>query len=417
MSEQKTTTTGHTAVIMRAFQGLDQESIDLFRHLAVTRQYPPDTVLCREGAVEDTFFVIISGRVVVTRVLEDGEEFVMTMLGPNTYFGEMALITEDPRSATVRTIVDTEVLEISKETFDQVFETSPALARNLILTMIRSIRQIDQRAIEDLEERNVELAQAYDDLRAAQEELVAKERMERELEIAGEVQRSLLPVALPSVPGYEFAARFEPAWQVGGDFFDARLLDDGRVALLLADVSDKGAHAALFMAVTRTLFLTESRRIVEPIGVVQAVHNGLMESAASEMFVTVLYGVLEPETGLFRYVRAGHDYPLWVRADGEIKFLSGRGRFLGMWPDPPIEEQQITLGAGDVLVIYSDGITDMANMNDEAFGKDRLASVVKNARIYDAERIAEQIYNVVARHRGPAEAFDDFTLLTVRVLT
>jgi serine phosphatase RsbU (regulator of sigma subunit) len=401
---------------MRAFQGLDQESIDLFRKLAVSNQYPPDTVLCQEGATEDVFYVVISGRVAVTRTLEDGEEFVLAMLGPNTYFGEMAIITEEPRSATVRTITDTEVLEISKELFDQVFETSPALARNLILTMIRSIREVDQRAIDDLEERNIELAQAYDDLREAQEELVAKERIERELEIAGEVQRSLLPTTLPSVPGYEFAARFEPARQVGGDFFDARLLDDGRVALLLADVSDKGAHAALFMAVTRTLFLTECRRIVEPVEVVRAVHNGLMESAASEMFVTVLYGVLEPETGLFRYVRAGHDYPLWVRGDGQTEFLGGRGRFLGMWPDPPIEEAQITLAPGDVLVIYSDGITDMANMDGESFGKERLASVVKNARIYDAERIAQQIYNVVAQHRGPAEAFDDFTLLTVRVL-
>jgi sigma-B regulation protein RsbU (phosphoserine phosphatase) len=417
VSDQRATTTGRTAVIMRAFQGLDQESLDLFRNLAVDKQYPPDTVLCQEGAIEDIFYIITSGRVVVTRTLEDGEEFVMAMLGPNTYFGEMALITKEPRSATVRTIVDTEVLEISKELFDQVFETSPALARNLIFTMIRSIREIDQRAIDDLESRNVELAQAYDDLREAQEELVAKERMERELEIAGEVQRSLLPVALPSVPGYEFAARFEPARQVGGDFFDAHFLDDGRVALLLADVSDKGAHAALFMAVTRTLFLTESRRIAEPVEVVRSVHNNLMESAASEMFVTVLYGVLEPETGLFRYVRCGHDYPLWVHGNGETQFLRGRGRFLGMWPDPPIEEQQITLEPGDVLVIYSDGITDMANVEGESFGKDRLASVVKNARIYDAERIAQQIYNVVAQHRGPAEAFDDFTLLTVRVLS
>jgi sigma-B regulation protein RsbU (phosphoserine phosphatase) len=409
--------TGRTSVIMRAFQGLDQESLDLFRNLAVTKQYPPDTVLCQEGATEDTFYVITSGRVTVTRLLEDGEEFMLAILGPNTYFGEMALITEAPRAATVRTIIDTEVLEITKEVFDQVFETSPALARNLILTMIRSIRETDQRAIEDLEKRNVELAKAYDDLREAHEELVAKERMERELEIAGEVQRSLLPVALPSVPGYEFAARFEPARQVGGDFFDARLLEDGRIMLLLADVSDKGAHAALFMAVTRTLFLTESRRIIEPVEVVRSVHNNLMESAASEMFVTAIYGVLEPETGLFRYVRGGHDYPLWVHANGETQFLGGNGRFLGMWPDPPIEEQQITLETGDVLVIYSDGVTDMANRDSEPFGKDHLASVVKNTRAYDAEHIAQQIYDAVARHRGPAEAFDDFTLLTVRVLS
>lgn len=412
MSKQHT---GRTSVIMRTFKGLDKESQDLLRTFAVVSRYPPDTVLCQEGKNESTFYVVVSGRVVVLRTLEDGEEFVLGILGPNSFFGEMGLITDQPRSATVKTIVETEVMEITKELFDQVFETSPAMARSIVQTLIRVIRDTDQRAIEDLEKRNVELAQAYEDLRAAQAELVTKERMERELEIAGDVQRSLLPLTLPTASGYEFAARFEPARQVGGDFFDARILEDGRIALLLADVSDKGAHAALFMAVTRTLFLNEIRRTAEPLLVVQAVHEGLLEVSTSEMFVTALYGVLDPDTGHFRYVRCGHDEPLWVAADGTSTFLRGRGRFLGMWPGLPVEEQEITLTPGDCLVIYSDGITDMTNLESEPFGRERLKTLVRRARSYDAERIAQRIYKAVAKHRGSAEAFDDFTLLVMRV--
>jgi serine phosphatase RsbU (regulator of sigma subunit) len=372
-------------------------------------------VLCHEGEVEDTFYVVTSGRVVISRAIEgDDEEFVLGFLGTGGYFGEMALITQQPRAATVKTIAETQVLEITKDLFDQVFHASPAMARSILETLIRVIRETDQRAIHDLEERNTELAQAYEDLRAAQAELVAKERMERELEIGGEVQRSLLPTQLPQLPTFEFASRFEPARHVGGDFFDVRLLDDGRVALLLADVSDKGVHAALFMAVTRTLFLTEARRLVNPVDVVQAVHAGLLEVSTSEMFVTALYGVLDPNTGEFHYVRAGHDEPLWVRKDGTTEFLGGRGRFLGMWPGLPLEERQITLGSGDCLIIYSDGVTDMTNPDGEPFGRGRVEAFVRSIRAYEAERIARSLFNVVQQHRGHAPAFDDFTLLVVR---
>ena len=409
--------TGYTAVIQQAFKGLDRDSLDMLREFAVPKVYPPNTVLCHEGQIEDTFYVILSGRVVITREMEgDEEEFVLGFLGTGGYFGEMALITEQPRAATVRTIAETQVLEITKTLFDQVFHTSPAMARSILETLIQVIRETDQRAIDDLEQSYAELAQAYEDLRAAQAELVAKERMERELEIAGEVQRSLLPVELPQVPNFEFAYRFEPARHVGGDFFDVRLLDDGRVALLLADVSDKGVHAALFMAVTRTLFLTKARRLSSPAEIVQAVHEELLEASTSEMFVTALYGVLDPHSGEFCYVRAGHDEPLLVYKDGATEFLGGRGRFIGMWPDLPVEEQRVTLSSGDCLIIYSDGVTDMTNVDGEPYGRERVASFVRSIRAYGAERIANSLFNVVQQHKGHTPAFDDFTLLVVRAL-
>lgn len=411
-----TSSTGHTAVIEKAFPGLPPDALKMLRDFAIKKTYPPDTILCREGELADTFYVITSGRVIVTRDMEGDEDFVMGFLGEGQYFGEMALLSEDKRSATVTTIMETEVLEITKELFERVFSASPVVARSMLNTLINIIRETDRRAIADLEARNTELAQAYADLESAQADRIERAALQAQMEVAGKAQRSLLPRALPQVEGFEFAAQFEPARHIGGDFYDVRVLDDGRVTVVLADVSDKGAHAALFMAVARTLFLTEEQHHQSPVDVVSAVHTGLIQASNYDMFVTAIYGVLDPQTKIFRYVRAGHDEPLYVKQDSHAEFLGGRGRFLGLWPDmpPTFDEQSIQFESGDCLVIYSDGVTDMRSPAGDSFGRERMRSLVKAINIYEADRIARSIYGAVQQHRGTADAFDDFTLMVLR---
>lgn len=407
--------TGRTQVIKQAFQGLDSDGLDVFREHAEERVYPADHILCHEGEHEDLMYIIDSGRVIITQAIDEDDDRILAFRGPGHYFGEMSLITGAPRSATIKTVEETTVLEVSRDTFEKVFAASPSLARSLLRTVIMNTREADQSAIRDLRAQNDELEQAYNDLREAQEDLVAAERLERELEIAGEVQRSLLPDRLPDVPGFTFAARTQPARHVGGDVYDVMLLPDGQIALLLADVSDKGVHASLLMAVTRTLFRTQARHQPDPVSVVRAVHDGLMDVSTSDMFVTAFYGVLDPASGRVRYVRAGHDEPLRVRADGNSEFLGGKGRFLGMLPEPPIaDEQQITLEPGDSLVIYSDGVTDMTNPTGEPYGVANLERAVVAHRDGDAEAIAAAIVDGVNQHRLHRENFDDMTLVVVR---
>jgi phosphoserine phosphatase RsbU/P len=408
--------TGYTAVIEKAFPGLPPDAIQMLRDFANEHTYPPNTVLCKEGDTAESFYVITEGRVIVTRDMEGDDDFVMGFLGPGQYFGEMALLSQDTRAATVTSIMETKCLEITKEHFEEVFNSSQDMARSILKTLINIVRETDKRAIADLEERNTELAKAYADLESAQSDRIAKAALEAQMEVAGKAQRSLMPRDLPEVPGYHFSAQFEPARHIGGDFYGVRFLPDGRVSVVLADVSDKGAHAALFMAVARTLFLTEEQHHKKPVDIVGAVHNGLIQASSYDMFVTAVYGVLDPTTGIFRYVRAGHDEPLWVKKDGSAQFLGGRGRFLGLWPDvePSFEEQSIQLEEGDCLIIYSDGVTDMRNPQGESYGRERMCSLVKNLRVYDADRIARSIYNAVHEHRDTAEAFDDFTLLVLR---
>ncbi len=412
-----TSPTGYTAIIRQAFGELDAQALDTLRRVAVRRTYPSNTALCREGEPADRLYVIVSGRVIVTHKVEgSAEDFVLGFLGPGQYFGEIAVIAEEPRAATATTITETEVLEVTKADFERVFANSPALARHLVNTLIRMIRETDQRAIEDLERRAEELSRAYRELEAAQADRIAKAALEAQLEVAARAQHSMLPLHLPQVEGFEFAAAFEPARQIGGDLYDVHEVDGGRIGILLADVSDKGAHAALFMAVARTLFWTEERHHSDPVAVMQAVHRGLVAVSTYDMFVTALYGVLEPTHRLFRYVRAGHDEPLLLRADGTIQFLGGRGRFLGLWSDSPpeFEEQQVILEDGDCVVIYSDGVTDMRNPLGEPFGRERLAQTVRDLHAGSAEHIAHGVHRAVREYRSAAEAFDDFTLLVIR---
>jgi serine phosphatase RsbU (regulator of sigma subunit) len=410
-------TTGNTSIIRSAFRGLDDESVNLLKEVAVRRTVPPDTVLCKEGEPGDAFYVITSGRAVITKKMEgDDDDFVVGFVPPGGFFGEMSLVTGESRAATVTTLMESDILEITKEYFDQVFNSSPALARNILETLSRIIRETDQRAIEELEAQNQELAQAYAELEAAQSDRIARAALEAQLDVAARAQRSLLPNTLPQIEGFDFAARFEPARQIGGDFYGVSPLANGQVSALIADVSDKGAHAALFMAVARTLFLTEQHHWVEPLDVVKAVHRGLLEASNYEMFVTAIYGLIDPDTRSFRYVRAGHDEPILIRANGERDYLGGRGRFLGLWatPEPVFDEEQIQLESGDLLLLYSDGVTDMRNPKNESFGRDKVADVAKSLRMHEADRIAKSIYNVVQQHRAGADAFDDFTLLVIK---
>ncbi len=408
---------GETAIFRQAFGSLDPTSMGRLRQVAVRRMYPAGTVLCREGDPADTFYLITSGRVVISREIEGtDDDFIMGFLGPGQYFGEMAVITDEPRAATVTTLADTDVLEVTKENFSTVFSASPEMARSILQTLIRIIRETDGRAISDLERRVQELSEAYEQLEAAQSDRIARAALEAQLEVAARAQRSLLPTAMPTVPGYQFAARFQPARHIGGDFYDVRLRDDGTVAVLLADVSDKGPHAALFMAVARTLFLTEARYHAEPNEVMHAVHRGLLAASSYDMFVTAIYGVLDPANGVFRFVRAGHEEPLAVSAAGSARFLRGRGRFLGLEPDidPVFEEQTLQLAPGNHVIIYSDGVIDMRNSRGEPFGRARLAKLATSLRHHDANQLATGIYTHVQQHRGSANAFDDFTLLALR---
>lgn len=402
-------------VIRQAFPGISEADVSALVQASVMQIYPPEHTLCHEGEIEHIFYILAAGQVSITQKLGMGEKRVIATRNPGEFFGEMALIEKKPRTATITSLNTVAVLEVTEDAFQDLLSNSPNLAMAMIRRFVSNVRASGQATIADLTRKNEELRKAYDDLKAAQAELVQKERLEHELEVAGELQRSLLPSRFPKAAGYTFAGRNVPARHVGGDLYDVIKVDDEHMGLLMADVSDKSVHAALIMAVTRTLFLAHARQSLSPNAVAHAVHNGILEvSSNDDMFVTAFYGVLNIKTGHLRYVRAGQDKPLLFRGDAPPLTLEAEGRFLGMLPGLQLEEREIDLLPGDLLLAYSDGVPDAVTLTDEAYGTERLIALVSRHRQNSAEAVCAAIFNDVFAFRGPAAAFDDITVLVAR---
>ncbi len=407
---------GTTFVLKKLFKRLSPADIDALRQVATIQHYPAGTVLCQQGAVEKVFYVLRQGTVKVTQRLSDTEEIPIALRNAGEFFGEMALVDDSPRSASVTAVTAVDVLEIDDATFKQVLQASPELAMTLLHNALASLRNNLQRQLADLRQKNEELHKAYVELQAAQAELVRTERLQRDLELAAQVQRGLLPKEFPNVAGLSFAARSQPAREIGGDFYDAFQLDEHHVGLLIADVSDKSIHAAIFMAIARALFHTEVRRTLSPHEVVSAVHHLLLDvSSEDNQFVTAFYGVLHLDTRHMTYVRAGHDRPLLLHRDGTLDILPGAGRFIGMLDDLDIEEYSLDLHSGDRLIMYSDGVVDARSSADERFGSDRLVEVVKAHPLAEAETISTAIMQSVLAFQGDMPQFDDITLLVAAI--
>lgn len=260
-----------------------------------------------------------------------------------------------------------------------------------------------------------ELKAKITQLEAAQAELVKKERLDRELELAREVQQSMLPQHFPDVPGFAISARNEPARQVGGDFYDMFLLDDDHFGLVIADVADKGMPAALYMALTRSLLLAEARRESSPAAVLANVNRLLLELGEMDGFVSICYGVVERSTRRLTYTRAGHMRPMLLR-EGKARFLPGDGITLGILEPAALEEMQTTLQTGDLLVFYTDGLTDVVNEQNSFMGLDGLKELAERQAHLPAEAFCQAIFDALAAYRGSAEQFDDMTLLVAEIV-
>jgi sigma-B regulation protein RsbU (phosphoserine phosphatase) len=253
-------------------------------------------------------------------------------------------------------------------------------------------------------------------LEAAQKGLAQKERLERELELAREVQQALLPRTFPQVTGYHFAARNEPARQVGGDFFDVIDLGSNHFGVVVADVSDKGMPAAVYMALTRSVMVAEAHRATSPVAVLQNVNELLLELGQARMFVTVFYGIVDVSTRSLTYARAGHDRPVLIR-DREVQELSGDGIFLGFLgsEDLHLTEESIKLEPGDRLVLFTDGLTDTTSPQGRRFDRKGLHHLLKEIGQLPAKELCDIIFNTLVEYQGTTEQFDDMTLLVVEV--
>lgn len=247
--------------------------------------------------------------------------------------------------------------------------------------------------------------------------LVQQNRLERELEIARTIQMNLLPKHPPVVPGFEVAAMSVPAKSVGGDYYDFIPLDPDRLGVAVADVSGKGVPAAILTASVRSALQIEARQGDCPLPTVLSHLNEMAcRDASNDMFIALFFGILQISSRRFRYINAGHCSPLLFDPDGNESRLDRGGCVLGVMPDRQFEQGEVRLLPGSTLIIYSDGVTDVLDEKQEAFGLDRLRQTVAANREATAEMLRAEIAGAMKAHQGNAEQFDDYTLVVIKAL-
>ncbi|HZB11357.1 MAG TPA: SpoIIE family protein phosphatase [Rubrobacter sp.] len=238
-----------------------------------------------------------------------------------------------------------------------------------------------------------------------------RERIEQELRVARQIQRSLLPEATPELYGWQLAAYYKPAREVGGDFYDFLELEDERLGLVVGDATGKGMPAALVMATTRGMLRAVAQSLDSPGEVLARVNDALCPDIPSEMFVTCFYAILDPKSGTLSYANAGHDLPyLWH--EGDAKELRARGMPLGLMPEMSYDEREAVLREGDCVLFYSDGLVEAHDPHYEMFGFPRLGALIAehgNQRSLVDSLLKELYYFVGERW----EQEDDITLLTL----
>lgn len=242
---------------------------------------------------------------------------------------------------------------------------------------------------------------------------LARQRMEQELALAGEVQARFLPRTVPQVPGWEMVASLLPARQTSGDFYDFVPLPDGRIGLVVADVADKGTGAALFMALSRTLIRTFAvQHPTAPEQALRAANLRILTDADSDQFVTVFYGVLDPASGTLTYANAGHN-PAYLLNGADCHALKRTGVPLGVFEDQVWEQATVTVAPGDRLVLYSDGVSEAQDADGAEFGEDRMLAAIDAHRAGPVAAAHDAVLAAVQAFVGAAPQFDDLTLMIV----
>ncbi len=241
-----------------------------------------------------------------------------------------------------------------------------------------------------------------------------QEQLERELELAREIQTAFIPRALPSPAGWELATFWQMAREVGGDFFDVIPLPQDQLLVVVADVSGKGVPAALFMALTRSLIQATTLELNQPGHILARVNHLLLPNNQKNMFVTMFCAIFDLKTGQVVYTSAGHNPPLLVRRSGEIVCLQTQGIVLGILEEIAFEQKVIDLGEDEGILFYTDGITEAFGPQDEMFGEARLQAALRAHWHYPAAEIVQALHQAVLHFAGSQPQSDDRTLLLLK---
>ncbi len=258
-------------------------------------------------------------------------------------------------------------------------------------------------------------AQVIENARLYQKEITLS-RIEEDLQLAREIQRNLLPKSNPQIPGYEIVGRTKPAREVGGDYYDFIPVDDATLAFCLGDISGKGIAGALLMSNLQATLRGQTGKHNSCAECLKQSNMFLYQCTDILKFATLFYGVIDTQSHQVSYSKAGHIPPMLVRSNGDVQRLEAGGTVLGFLPDSEYKEETIRLEPGDLLIVFSDGITEAYNADEDPFDEERLYDVIQTNKDHTAVQLMDDIISEVKTFTGQAVQQDDMTLLIVRRL-
>jgi len=246
-------------------------------------------------------------------------------------------------------------------------------------------------------------------------DLIEKQRLQREIELAAEIQFNVIPEILPTLPGFDIGARIKPARGVSGDFYDIIPINERKVGVLIGDVIDKGMPAAILMARVHALIVSGAGRHDNPSEVLREVNTHLSKFKRTLQFVTVLFGLLDCETGEFAYARAGHEPPFILLPDGSVQWASYQlGMVLGLFDDIVLDEQTIHISPGTTLLLFTDGVIDCQNKDGISFGLGGIQDALKDMAGKTAQSVCDLMLKLLEEFQQSQEQFDDIALVALK---
>ncbi len=336
-------------------------------------------------------------RIVMDEVLKNGKSVLTSdaQHDPRYASQTMALLG-------IRSVLAVPLSVSEKEVFGIIYADSPTDKSTFtedhlkILTTLASVASIRVENARLLEER------------------IERERMERELELATEIQQRFQPSAPPVMSDYEFQGISFSCYEIGGDYYDFITRHDGKMLVALGDVSGKGTAAALLMSSLHASVHAQVAAKTSLYQMVKSINEYLAENIPTNRFITLFIAELDPQTGIINYINAGHNPPLVGRADGKVEQLESGGFPLGIMPMAEYDVGQVQLAAGEALVIYSDGVSEAVNLKDEEFGMERLTQVVSDNVKSSASGLRDKVESALSAFTRTAPANDDITLVIVK---
>lgn len=426
-----------TASLMRRhplFRNLPAQTLDRIVAGGTSETFRTADTLLRQGDASDFAIVIVEGEIEVLAHTASGPVKLATLSGA-ALLGEIGVLADLPRTATVRATAPGRLLKIGRDLFRRVADENPmimhyvvgqlggqisafnraiAVYTNALSALEREEFETDM--LDHLNNPSPELANFAATFRKMADQIVLKQRRREEMASATAIQRAMLPDPLPQDKNERAAlfASMRPAREVGGDFYDAFFLDPDRIAVTIGDVSGKGVPAALFMAVCQTTIRMALREGGADIGRAISRANGLLEAEnKASMFATFFGAVIDLGNGRMRYCNCGHNPPVLQRAGGRLEMLDPNGVALGLLGPAEYEAVEITLRRGDRLLFYTDGVTEAQDSLDRLFGDERLAAAVEKHRSDATRDFVEGIFTEVDTFAEGAPQHDDLTCLAL----